>query len=278
MIYLLFGIAANIGMSFVMRYSESHSGNRYGVTVFNYATGLLLSWMLLEEKNVFAVGEIDRFTLLLALLNGVLFVVCLLLMQHNIAKNGVPMTATFNRLGILIPTVLSAIFFNEIPGLFQIIGLVLAVFAIIHINGGFHPSGGKVSRDLLFLFVAGGCVDMVSKVFGQLGRAENQNLFVMLTFAFGLAISIAVLLIKDRKITKGDMIVGVMVGIPNQLASLFLLKAVSVLPAYLAFPMYSAGIIVAVNIINFAVFKEKLSPREYIGTAIIALALVFINL
>lgn len=83
---------------------------------------------------------------------------------------------------------------------------------------------------------------------------------------------------KGGKVTKKDIFVGIIVGIPNELAALLLLKAAGLLPAYLVYPCYSAGVILAVNILNLLVFREFLSKREYVATGIIAVALVLINM
>lgn len=280
MIYLLLAIAANTGMSFVMRYSESHSGNRYGVTVFNYLTGVLVSLLLLKDKTLFISGGQGWFTVLFAVVNAVLFVGCLIAIQYNISKNGVGLTTTFNRLGILIPTILSALFFGEIPAALQIAGLGLAVFAIVFINkeSSADAEQARLRTALLLPFLLGGSVDMASKLYGHFGNSDYQELFILYTFAFSLILSIGICLWKNPRITRQDMVSGVLVGIPNQLSALFLLKAVALLPAYLVFPVYSAAVILAVNVLNLLVFREKLSKHQAVGTGIIALALVLINM
>ena len=75
-----------------------------------------------------------------------------------------------------------------------------------------------------------------------------------------------------------DVLIGIGVGIPNQLTTLLLLRAAAFLPAYIVYPTYSAGLIIIVNIINYLAFKETLSKKQYIATGIIGVGLVFINL
>ena len=58
-------------------------------------------------------------------------------------KNGTPISTTFNRLGVLIPTVFSILLFGERPQIVQIAGIALAVSAIIYINSG---KGNKESE------------------------------------------------------------------------------------------------------------------------------------
>ena len=137
---------------------------------------------------------------------------------------------------------------------------------------------GGVSVYLILAFATGGCVDTISKFFSVYGSPENQERFIFYTFVAALIMSIGVCIYKDRHITKKDIAVGIIVGIPNELAALLLLKAAGMLPAYLVYPCYSAGVIFAVNIVNMIVFREFLSKREYIATGIIAIALILINM
>lgn len=279
MLFLLVALTCNLIMTFVMKYSESHSGNRYGITVFNYFTGAVMGYFMMKDKNLVIAGSDGVFTLLFAVVNAAFFVSALIVLQGSINKNGAPLTSTFNRMGILIPTIASAFLFREVPSAMQSVGIALAIFAIIYINGG--GEGKKEGRNTLLLFAAfftGGAVDLISKLFDEFGRDEFKGRYIFYTFVISFVIATVICLMKNRKITPKDMLMGVMVGIPNQLTALFLLKAVGQLPAYLVYPCYSAGVILAVNVVNMLVFREILSKREYIATGIIAVGLIFINI
>ena len=73
-------------------------------------------------------------------------------------------------------------------------------------------------------------------------------------------------------------IFGAATGVPNTFILYFSLRAVSVLPAYIVFPAYSAGVILLVNIFNYFVFRESLSKQEKVATGLVAIALILINL
>ena len=118
-------------MTFVMKYSESHSGNRYGVTLFNYLTGSVIGYFQMDDKTLIVGGSDGIFTFMMSSIHAVFIVSVLLILQASINKNGAPLTSTFNRMGILIPTIASAILFGEIPSWLQIVGIGLAIFAII---------------------------------------------------------------------------------------------------------------------------------------------------
>ena len=277
--YLLLTIAANTAMIFVMRHSEHASGNRYAVTLFNYVTGVVVSLLLLGGRLPQLGAEGTGFALGLSLLNALCMVGCMLLIQYSIFKNGAPLTTTFNRLGILIPTVLSILLFGERPSLLQLLGLGGAVFAMVYLNGGrgAAPRAGAPAG-LLLVFVIGGLIDFNSKLYNTYGDPALQEVYVLGTFLCALCVSTVLLLCKNRRFTRGDVVRGILVGLPNQLVTFCMVKASALLPAYVVFPVYSAAVILAVNAISFLAFREKPTRRELGGTAIIGVALVLMNL
>lgn len=277
MIYLAGAIASNICMTFVMKYSESHGGNRYALNIWNYLAGTIFSFLLLESKFMLFTNG-DGFTLGLSTFNGLLYVLGLIAMQVSIARNGAPLTATFTKLGILIPTIVSALLFAEIPGTLQIIGLSFSIFAIIYMNGGAKEERPSFMLGLILNFLIGGTVDTISKIYSRGHNSEQQTIFVMYTFLFALLVSTFFFLRSKTKMSCKDALFGICCGIPNQLTTLFLLRAASGLPAYIVYPTCSAGVILFVNIINYLVFKEKLTKRQYAATGFIGLALIFLNL
>lgn len=277
MIFLAAAIGANVCMTFLMKYSETHQGNRYALNIWNYLTGTIVSFFLLKDKSRLIVDD-GGVTFLLSAVNGVLFVAALVMIQQSIRKNGAPLTTTFNRLGILIPTVLSAILFAEIPGGVQILGLLLCVFAIIYMNTGKKEERPAFAAGLLLIFILGGMVDFLSKIYSRYFERENQTYFVLYTFLAACIISTVMFFRQKQKMKLQDVLIGIGVGIPNQLTTLLLLWASMKLPAYIVYPTYSAGLILLVNVINFIVFREKLSRRQYMATGLIGAGLICINI
>lgn len=279
MIYLMTTIVSNVVMVFVMKHSETHSGNRYATTLFNYMVGAVITYVLMEDKALYHAGKEGCFAVELAVFNALCMTSCMLLNQYSINRNGAPLSTTFNRLGILIPTVLSMVFFRELPAPVQMIGIGLAVLAIVYINGG-KKKGGPIQSlpSLLLVFLIGGLIDFNSKVYGIFGDRALQDYFVFCTFAFCTVLSGILLFLRNPRFKRKDVTAGLLMGIPNQMITYTMVRAVLYLPAYLAFPLYSAGVILGVNVINFLVFREKPSRRECIATGIIAAALLLLNL
>lgn len=278
MIFLAGAIAANLCMTFLMKYSESHDGNRYALNIWNYLAGTIFSYFLLADKTQILWLDDGGITLLVGVINGILYVAGLVLIQISIVRNGAPLSSTFNRLGVLIPTILSAIIFLEIPGLVQIAGLVLAIAAIIYMNRGSKEELPSFRLGLILIFISGGLGDFMNKVYSMYYDTNAQKYFIMYTFFFAMIVSIIMFLRDKGKMSVQDALIGVGVGVPNQLTTLLILQASMQLPAYIVYPTYSAGIIIFVNVINYLVFREKLSKRQYIATVMIGIAIILINL
>lgn len=279
MFYLIGAISFNVVRTFVMKYSESNSGNRYGVTFINYLVGTILGYLLMSDKTLIVQSSEGLFTLGFSAVDSFVFVACLVLMQHNIKINGAPLTATFSRMGIIIPIIVSALLFNEVPSMLKITGIVISLLAVIYMNSGEKNEASKKGAiALILLFISGGIEELMTKLFNVFGNADYQERFVFYTFLFSAVISLLLCIRSGGKLSKRDIIAGVCVGIPNQLAALCIVKAVGELPAYIVYPCYSASVIFTVNVINFLVFREKLSKKEYIATGIIAFALILINI
>lgn len=279
MIYLVFAIVCSGMMAIFMRVGEDHGCSMKGITVINYIVAVILSFALLSDKASILQIVGNQFELGLGLVNGILFLVTLVLYQWNIRKNGVPLAVSFARLGVLIPMVLAMVLFGEMPSSLQWIGVGFAVFAIllINIDPQIDKDDVKYGFGLVILLVVGGMTDMMNKVFDIFAKHSMSNYYLFYTFLVALILSIIRLLRKHEKISVKDMGFGILVGGANYGSSLLFIQSVIRLPAFVVFPMYSVGTILFVNFVNLIFLHESVSKREYIGMGLVAVAIVFLN-
>ena len=212
------------------------------------------------------------------MLNGILYLGSFMLMQWNTRHNGVVLSSVFMKLGILVPTVLSILWFKEIPTTVQVIGFVLAILAILIIN---YQKGTKLSRGswgLILMLLAGGMGDGMSKIYEAYGNPAFQNLFLFFTFFAALLLCLGLTWRRKERIGRKELAYGALLGIPNFLSSLFLLHSLSTVPAVIAFPTFSVAVILVVSVAGLLFFRERLNPRQIVGGLLICVALVLLNL
>ncbi|MDO5301883.1 MAG: hypothetical protein Q4E76_05245 [Tissierellia bacterium] len=277
MIYMLLAMGFNVALTFALRFSEKQGGNVYGVLTFNYLCGAIIGLIQVGFRPL-APGEGLAMTAAMSLLNGALYVSALYFMTKSTLINGAALTSTFNRLGVVIPTLGSVLFFGEIPGTLQWLGLGLVLLSFVVLNGGEGGQGrGNLNLLLILIFVLGGSTDLLSKFFTTYGNLAHENHYILYTFLAAGTMAVGLFLREGKPLRKKDVLLGLMVGIPNQLTSLLLLKAVPRLPAYFLFPAYAGGIILLVNLVGMAL-GERGNRHQYLATAIIFVALILLNL
>ncbi len=278
---LILTIVSHSFVMFAMRFTEVNSGNRYAATVFTYVTGAIITFFMVDTSAQSNPDVDFFFTFLMAAYNGVCMTMGMIICRISMGVNGTPISTTFNRLGVLIPTVSSILVFGERPQIVQFIGIAIAVIAIIYINSGKDSKSSnhiKSIKLLIALFIVGGLIDLNTKIYDTCGSQELKGCYQFITFIFCIIVSFAVMMAKNRNFSLKDAVVGGVTGIPNTFILYFSIKAVESLPAYIVFPAYSAGVILVVNMVNYVLFKEKLSKEEKIATVMVAVALILINI
>lgn len=279
MVSLIVAIAANTMMIFAMKYAENAGTNRNSVIFWNYVFGSLLAVILSGgiESGLFLRKELV-FPLCLAVFNAFLMVSCMLTQQVSISANGAGISTTYNRLGVLIPTILSIFLFKEYPTMLKIIGIAISIGAILY-SYEKNERGLKKNYALLgVILVSGGLIDFDSKLLGAFAGDDMREIYIFSTFFFGACIMGIITLVKKSKMTRQDICYGAMIGIPNILITFGVVSAAAKLDAYIVFPVYSGAVILLVNGIGALLLKEKLTRRELISTGMIAIALVLLNI
>lgn len=279
MIFLLLALLFSAVLAIVLKYLNT--SRPYGVYFVNYLTCTLLAFAAMEPKALY---NGDLTPCWLGAVTGLVYLASLAANGYSIHKNGAILSSVFTRLGVLVPILLSVTLFGERPTLPQAVGVVLAVAAAVLMNGlpgkAERPAAGaKVYLlPLILTLLLNGTADAMSKVFTQLGRRQDDGLFMLYIFLFA-GVATLVLLVKNRQMLTGrDVFFGVLVGVPNFLSSRLLLAALTQLPAFLVYPSYSVGVILVISVASFFLFLERLNGRQMIAAGMILAALVLLNL
>lgn len=280
MLYLLAAIICSAAMTLFLKGFRSEETNRYAIILGNYITCVIIGFILLKEKT--QIFHPAGATLLFGTIGGVLFVFSLVVMQRSIEKNGAILTSAFSRIGLIIPLIMSIFVFREQPKLLQYIGILIVLVAVWIINGRRDKDRPASIFLLLLVFLGGGLADGMAKIFNQLGDSSQEGLYVLIVFLAAGMITAGLLFAEYKKTGKPgrlrDYLAGIAVGVPNYFSSRLLLRALSCLPAYIAYTVFSVGAILFTALFSMAVFKEKPGKYQLAGLGLIAVSLVLLNL
>lgn len=278
MLYLILAIMSSAMVSIVMRMSEKRVHGNVGMLAVNYVMCTLLAGNYVGAGNLFPKEEGMSLTVLLGIINGIFYLLGFVYLQISVKKNGVVLSATFMKLGLLVPLVISIVFFGESPEILQVFGFILAIAAIILVNFEKEQAQMRLRVGLIFLLLIGGFTDVISKIYEEIGNVRFSEQFLFYTFVVALVLCIMLVVYKKERMDKYTVLYGLLIGIPNYFSARFLLAALNHLPAVLVYPTYSVATILVITVAGVGIFKEKLVKRQWYAMGIIIVALALLNL
>lgn len=293
--------SATIAMIF--KYTEDKDSNRYLITSSNYFIAFSISLFMVFNKKIL-IGLVKEqsfyselrlllsgvpytFTaygsvlwgLLIGGISGLFFFLSFIYYQKSVRENGVGISGTFAKLGILIPMIFSIVLWREFPSTFQWIGIVLSLVSILIVN--LSPKNLEkfdIKPTIILLFIFGGMAEFSNKIYQQYALNQYKDIFLFAIFFVAFVISMFFTLKDTSRINKRDILTGLVVGIPNLFSSFFLILSLDTLKASVAFPIYSAGSIVLINMGGLLIFKEKISNKNKLAIGLIIIGLILINI
>ena len=275
MFYLILAIVSSALVSVVMRLSQRFSRNGMTMLAANYVMCTAAAAVL--SGSPIPAGEGAALTMGLGSVCGVLYLLGFVLLQWNIRRGGVVLPATFQRLGVLVPTIAAITLFGETPRVTQLLGVAVAVAAIIFMQGRAGQAEKSSLPGLLALLLCGGLSDVMSKVFETWCNPVHGDQFLVFTFLIALVLCIGLCVVKKQSVTVPDVLCGLALGVPNYMSVRFLLWALKEVPAVVVYPTFSVGTIIAVTVVGMLAFREKVEMRKRIALGMILGALVLLN-
>ncbi len=303
MLYLFLAIICSSTIAFIFKFAENRNMNQYIITSSNYFIASTISLFmiinnnllkgLVKEQSFFSEWKIllsqDQYLLSpynsviwgigVGGIAGLFFFYSFLYYQKSVKENGVGLSGTFSKLGILIPMVLSIVIWRELPTSIQWIGIILSIISIVMVNLSFESiKKFDFNKTILLLFVFGGIAEFSNKIYQKYAISDYKDVFLFAVFLVAFLISFFYTKKYQTKWKLRDVLIGFAVGVPNLFSSYFLILSLDTLSASVAFPIYSAGSIVLINIGGFFIFKEKISTKNKLAIGLIVIALVLINM
>lgn len=276
MIYLLLSIVSSTLIGVVMRLSAGRVKNGLGMLAVSYLVCTALAACFCGPALPGGGAGLGK-TAAMGIFNGALYLGGFILMQHNTRCSGVVLTSIFQKLGLLVTLAVSVLAYGETPTALQLLGSLLALGAILLMNGR-PDSGGSFRPTLLWMLLCCGMADAMSKVFAMSGVPGLEPEFLLFTFGSAAVLCTGCMGARGQRMGKAELLYGTAIAVPNFFCSRFLLGALERLSAVVVYPVYSVGCILAVTLAGVCVFRERPDRRQWAGIAVILAALVFLNL
>ena len=287
MLSLILAVLLAAGLAHVMRHAQGRGRDMAWVGAVNYFVAAALS---LAVWRIAFRTPLGRPEVVYGCLGGVTWFCAYLLLNASIRLAGVSITQCVGWLGVAVPVAVSAFLWNEAPDRSQYAGLAFMAVALGLLTPGKTSNVARKSRwkvpALLGLLAAEGVINVVMKAFCEALKARglspaqaDERIPCALIFMFAVAGAgvLIVALVRSPGAWKASVPHGVALGVCSFAANLTFIMAISRLSGPIVFPTYWAGTILVTATASMLLWKERYPPRVFIGMALAAVGMVFVN-
>lgn len=206
-------------------------------------------------------------------MSGGLYLLCLVTVEKSVREKGAGVTTLYQRLGILVPILCSALLWGEVPSAVQLAGLAASVAVMAALWGG---GGRAAAKGPLAVFLLGGAVESPARCSRNAPWRNTGPSFSSCCLPPARCWPYPALCAP--KLPPAGVALGAAMGACSALSSLLMMNALETVPTGVAYPVLSVGSVAAVTAVDVLVFHRALTRREKLGLALSAVCLVLVNL
>ncbi|KQC28864.1 DMT family transporter [Flagellimonas eckloniae] len=251
--------------------------------ITNYVVACTVG-LILYEKEIDFNKIIHESWFLGTLALGIFFILVFNLMAKASQVAGVSVASVATKMSLVMPVIFGVIFYKEVLSLYQIIGILLALAAVYFAS--MKEKSIAFSKKTLLLpalvFLGSGIIDISVSYFQENHLAQHEvAIFSAIVFGFAALTGLIFIGVKSVKkplrVNIKNIVGGIVLGVPNYFSIFFLIRALQneELDSAAIFTLNNVAIVMLSTLLGIAIFKEKLSLKNWGG---IALAIVSIML
>ncbi|MCE9591869.1 MAG: DMT family transporter [Planctomycetes bacterium] len=263
-------------------------GQRFGTGVLtvgaaNYvvAAAISFAWFFFSTPDIHEeVWQGGRVLAFASVINGTCYFLNMLLLLAAFRYAGVGVTVAVSSSGVLV-TMLASWLFRKAAMSPE---LLFAIFMMVPTMFLFRPREHRESTQTSFRgdLALVGCF-FLNGIILEVHRWANRSLpvhaldaYQAILFTVAAVEACAYVLIKRIRIAPADLGVGVLLGIFNALATLFIFQTLTQMRSIVFFPILSCLTIVGNTVVARALWKERPSRKQYVGLASAMLIVVLL--
>ena len=219
--------------------------------------------------------------LLLAVVVGAIFIANFFIYSKSVNKNGVGISVAAMRISLLIPVLLSTVWYLELLEVRQWIG-VITVFGALFL---LLPNKRKMIREplsaawlLVLLFIGTGLGDGSLKIFEvDFSSHLTKEQFMGTVFVSSMLIGFIVILATGKlKFTRQEVWMGVLIGIPNLYSAIFLIEALELMNGAVVYSTVNILTVLGATILGMVRWGDRLTKVQWAGIIVTIISIILL--
>lgn len=270
-VYILLSSAFSILIAHLLKVTGFRKIHIMKVLTVNYFVATVTAFTTSESAAMPDFQQDGSFeALLLGVVTGFIFIANFFIYSKSVNHNGVGISVAAMRISLIIPVILSTLWYLEYISSSQWIGVMLVFLTLFLLL----PNKRKLLREpfsagwlLVLLFLGTGVGDAALKVYeSDFSGIWVKQQFMGVVFLTAFLIGMAVLMIRrDVRFTVKDFWMGAAVGIPNLYTSIFLIEALEIMNGAVVYSAVNVITVLGATVLGIIRWGDRLKPLQWAG-------------
>lgn len=281
-------IAATVCIGVCFKLFARYGINTFNAIVINYTVCLGMGTLLDPADGVpFSTSVTQAPWFRYDVVLGLIFIIGFNLTALGIRTSGITLTTLVQRMSLILTVSFAVVMFHEHFGWLELIGLLLAISAILTINQkkeqGLPTAKTRFPYILLTILLFSAMVEIMLLYVEKSGVVGTDQM-AFTTHGFGSAgilgwvILIAMLILRKTKLTGRDVLAGLILGIPNYFSIYLLLVMLNKgWNGSIMYPLVNVTVLLISTFVAVLFFREKLSRMNWLGIGLAAASILLIS-
>lgn len=281
-IYIVLCTISSILIAHFFKVTEQNKLSTLRVITVNYLFAFPAAFLIYEGQlsGTFFSAELIP-AILLAMLVGIIFIYNFFVYSKSVDQNGVGISIAAMRISLIVPVLLSTLWYMELLSLTQWIGLIL-VFIVLYLLLPEKKSLQKETTNsgwmLPVLFVLTGFGDASLKIFERefssfLSKGEFMGVVFFTAFIVG---AVTVLYKREWQFTKKEFLIGACIGIPNLLAATFLISALERMNGAVVFSAVNVLTVLGGTLVGVIYWHDRFTRMQWLGIILTVISILLL--
>ena len=281
-LYIILCAASSVLIAHLLKVVESRKLNTLRVLTVNYLTATVIAASTTGFDQISQLDFSEGFyALVLGAAVGVIFIANFFIYSKSVHHNGVGISVAAMRISLIVPVLLSTVWYLELLSFRQWVGVMLVFITLFLLL----PNKRKMLREpfsaawlLVLLFIGTGLGDSSLKIYEvEFSSLLSKEHFMGIVFFTAFLVGLIVVLIKKNwRFKRSEILLGIAVGIPNLYTAIFLIEALERMNGAVVYSSVNVLTVLGGTLLGILKWGDKLTRIQWTGIALTLITILLL--
>jgi drug/metabolite transporter (DMT)-like permease len=280
-IFIILSSGCSVAVAHLLKLVEFKQLNTIRVLTVNYLIATFIAFLHPGNSYDYIDLTLTSPVIILAIIVGILFIANFFIYSKSVYKNGVGISVASMRLSLIIPVLLSTFWYHEYLDEREWVGILFVFIALILLlpdKKSLFKKPYNAGWLLILLFFFTGLGDSSLKVY----ESDFSDLLIkehFMGFIFLSAFLTGFCMITIRKMwgfKREEIVLGIVIGIPNLYSAIFLIEALSYLSGGIVYTAANLLTVMGATFLGVWWWGDRLTKFQWLGIGLTLISIILL--